>query len=565
MLIGRKKELERLREIFREVKEGKGITVFVFGETGVGKAALVKEFVSRVDANFIEYRFMEGAAEPYAPFQVLLKALKDQEVSGDAADKAAELLAVGSRKGAGRGREELFDAVVEAVRTAAAEKPLVFFVDNIHWGDPDSISLFCHLAGGISRSRVLLIGAYVLEKLSGSDGREHPLVEAMAELVMAQLVSSIKLEPLTPDEVEEYVADRLGAEPPKALVVSLYSATRGNPLFLKEMLSDLIERYGIDTSDPEWRKKISSAKMSLPGTLREAISSTLSSLSDRERELLEVAALYGGSLPEAVAARVLGWEDVFDVFMSLVEKGVLEKTEDGYSVHHTLMAEVVRDSVPSERAREIHERLYNACLEEGTPPYITGRQAHEAGLWKEAAEKFYEAAREAMKRLAFDQARAMAGTAAEDARRAGEEELELDSLLLLGEILGILGDWEEASKVLSGVARKDRGERGAEASLRLGHIARNRSQWEDASMWYSRALSLVDEKSRIAADAYRGMGKIYWRKGEMEKAMFHTERVIGIAKELGEEAILGSAKIDLANIYHDGGGGGMPSHSTRRQ
>jgi len=548
--IGRKEHLEKLRRLFSSVKEGVGATVFIYGEAGVGKYALVEKLAEELkdEIVFVSHRFVEDSAKPYGGFIEILEKLGEGGCAHS--EKALNFL-----KGKDRAKniEEIFDTVASSLKKCAEEKVLLIAFDNMHWADRESIQLFKHVAKHVPDSRILLIGTYVMEKLAPIDGEDHPLMVAMGEMMAENLFTTIHVEPFTPQETEMYIEALLGSPPPKPFVFAVYSATKGNPLFIKEMLEDLKKRGVINPSDPEWAKKIDLKKVSMIPTVAETLKQKLNDLAPEERNVIELIALMGANFSDKIAEKVLGMENVFNTVISLIEKRLVDKNDGGYALHHTLLGEIILQEMSEERKKALNEKIAHALSEAGGDPFFVAKHAHEASMWEVASENFVRAAEDAYAKYAYETALKMALLAVEDSEKCGKNDVVIRAKIILGKIYQAKGDWDRAIETFSEVAAIDTGELGAEASLLLGHIARNRSQWDEAAIWYSKAVSLAGEKPHISAEANRGLGKIWWRKGDMDKALFYTKRAIEKAREAGDPRILGASMIDAANIYHDTG------------
>lgn len=117
--------------------------------------------------------------------------------------------------GADPERLRFFDAVVQFLMASAQEDTLVLVLDDLHWADRDSLLLPRHLARFVGRARLLVIGAYRDTELD--PGQRHPLADLLAVLCRETGCEQVVVQPLSYEEVTEYLAQAAGQPLPRAL------------------------------------------------------------------------------------------------------------------------------------------------------------------------------------------------------------------------------------------------------------------------------------------------------------------------------------------------------------
>ncbi len=180
---GRTTEIARLEERFAAALSGAGSVVFVTGERGSGKSALMGEILKRFRAGpepitVATGRCMEGLGpgETFLPFLDAfgrLLSTRARDVAVDLIRTWAPTVGVqmstalvpdpdGSlhRRTAGATRERLVREAGDFFEAAARLYPLVLLIEDLQWGDPASIDLLCHLARRVPRQRMLLLATY---------------------------------------------------------------------------------------------------------------------------------------------------------------------------------------------------------------------------------------------------------------------------------------------------------------------------------------------------------------------------------------------------------------------
>jgi DNA-binding winged helix-turn-helix (wHTH) protein len=168
-LVGRERELHRLRESFQKILAGQRQLVFVTGEPGIGKTSLVDEFVHQLAAGIQPIRIGRGQCvegyggkEAYYP---VLEALGQLCRTADGA-QIPQILAVQAptwlvqfpafvkrdqreslqREILGATRERMLREIGEALEVIAAESPVLLVLEDLHWVDHSTVDLISALA-----------------------------------------------------------------------------------------------------------------------------------------------------------------------------------------------------------------------------------------------------------------------------------------------------------------------------------------------------------------------------------------------------------------------------------
>jgi DNA-binding CsgD family transcriptional regulator len=409
-LVGRDAELAQIAALLAD-PAAPGMVLA--GPSGVGKTRLgveclnsAKREVVRVSATRAAASVPLGAFAPYLPADGLVDSpdFNSLRIAADA------LVAGANDKG-----------------------PPVIFVDDAHALDDASAALLHHLA--THRRAFLLITFRTGE----------PLADALRDL-WKDLLPRIDLNPFDLHEVVMLLEAELGSGIDGASAFAIHHACRGNALFLRELLSGLIESGALEDAGGMWTLR---GEITAPPTIVELVSDRLNDLTGRERFVLETLAL-----AEPMGLPViegLGWAGEWD---SLERKGLAEvrrsRRRQQLFVSHPLHAEVLRATITTRRKNLILKESANA-----TAKFNLRRRddARRIALWRlEAGEPadsavLYAAARDA--RLASDNK-----TAARLARASFEAGGGSPAGLVLGLALDDTGDHEAAEEVLREAERE---------------------------------------------------------------------------------------------------------------
>jgi DNA-binding NarL/FixJ family response regulator/tetratricopeptide (TPR) repeat protein len=355
-LVGRLPELERLEEQCRQAAAGRGGTVLVAGDAGIGKTRLVTELVARAPAAGAQPLVgrcidLVGAEVPYLPVAEALRPLTAREDVRELLGSARELrwLLPGTvlgqeptrqRDGAPRSQLGLLEELLALLDTAAAAQPVVLVLEDLHWADRSTLDLVALLAHNLGGRRVLLLGTYRADELPA----DHRLRRLVTGLLRAGVATRLELGPLGREELEALLHSRAPPRLTPAVTEAIVARSEGNPFFAEELLA-AAGQGGVD----------------LPHVLRDLLLQRVAQLDRTTQEMLRVAAAAGRDVPypllRAVADVPEG--DLRQALRRAVEHGVLvgDQAAGTFRFRHALLAEAIYGTLlPGER-EELHARL----------------------------------------------------------------------------------------------------------------------------------------------------------------------------------------------------------------
>ena len=216
--------------------------VFLAGESGVGKTRLLGELIDAVKA--LDGRVLGGACIelgddelPYAP---LVATLRPLQRAGDPvlAELARLIPELGEPPGEpeterGEIQRRLFDAILELIASLGAERPVLLWIEDIHWADRSTRAFLRFLEASLRGEKAIVVATYRSDELH----RRHPLRPLLAELERSPCSRRIELQRFDRAEVADQLADILGAAPAADVVERMYGRSEGNPLFTEELLA----------------------------------------------------------------------------------------------------------------------------------------------------------------------------------------------------------------------------------------------------------------------------------------------------------------------------------------
>jgi DNA-binding winged helix-turn-helix (wHTH) protein/tetratricopeptide (TPR) repeat protein len=347
--VGRDREIAHLQDALSRAGAGRRRVVFITGEAGAGKTAMLAHFLDEVRAGghariglgqCLElHSGLEPYApvlEPYAPVLDLLNRMCD-EADGDDVIRVLTRWAPSwlqhlpgrrlrpaarRRRSPGPSNERMLRELSEAIERLARQQPLVFVLEDMHWSDASTIDAIAHLAQRTTTTQLLIVVSY----RPGDSSRPESLIAAMQRRLQARdLCSEIPLERLEPQHVKDFLIRRLPAHPLGDDVVQAIGRYSGGlPLFMVTMVDHLLARRQLTLSDGMWHIT-GELDGVIPDAVGQLVASTVDMLDANARRVLDAASVVGASFSAAPVAAAIDTSiaAVEAVCIGLVKSGPL--------------------------------------------------------------------------------------------------------------------------------------------------------------------------------------------------------------------------------------------------
>jgi DNA-binding CsgD family transcriptional regulator/tetratricopeptide (TPR) repeat protein len=528
VIVGRERELSAIAAL---LESGAG-TLLISGEAGIGKSRLVRE--AAADAAARGFRVLQGAcfdrdqSLPYAPFLDLVRSFAAAHpdearrrlpavmpalltLLPEASDRPLVPLPTLDPE---RERRRLFHEVSTFLAGLAAEGPLLVIVEDTHWSDETSLELLLDLARSAAAAPLALLITY-----RGDDG-SAALSHFLAGLDRARAASELRLQPLTPAEIERQVRAMLDLPRPAGafFVRSLHGLTGGNPFFVEEVLRALIAEGDVFPSADGWQRKPLD-QLRVPRTVQDAVQRRGALLSRLAREMLTLAAVAGQRVDFALL-QALSHCDEATLTAALKEliaaQLMVELSADRFAFRHALTRQAIYAGLLARERRAWHARVAAAMAESPAGAVAIEDLAYhtfEAEAWEEAR---------ALAKAAGDRARALYALqpAIEHYSRS----------LAAAECLGAAPD---------AATLHARGQ----AFDAIGDFDAARADYEAAATAAERA---GDSATLLAALLALGL---LWSSRDYDQARTWFLRATALARSMGDAAALGHTLNRLGNWY----------------
>jgi DNA-binding CsgD family transcriptional regulator len=397
VIVGRDDILELLDQAVADVAVGRGRTIFLAGQAGLGKTRLLRAALRKATAGGIR---TDGGAVAPQDLQVPLASIREF-VAGIRDDPnwpgtlREDLLAVdGKHDGDSLGSRRLMVRAIADRILDAIDRPTVLVFSDLHWTDEMSLEVIGELARHTSERPLLILGDYRPDEFPTEARALHR--EWRARLLGQRQAEEIRLRRLTLEETGMATTLILGGElpAPKDVVAAIYDRTNGIPLHIEELLGALDDAARADG------RLIRQAHV--PDTIGDAVLARLERLSQDARTVVRAGAVVGRCFTPDVLAGMMdrSLSDLEPAIQELVDAAFLypfDYIDAGYyDFRHQLLRDAIYGAVPPAQLRRYHARAAEFVMTlEASNVVHASRHSERAGLRSQAYRTSLSAAREA--------------------------------------------------------------------------------------------------------------------------------------------------------------------------
>ena len=375
--IGRQRELELLNQQLDEALNYSGGFVLVKGEIGVGKTWLLNQFIGRIkerDLHILHGRVIKDDVKSFSPFtQMIRHYLCDlehnqswllkylaPEIAPHFTHLIPDLL--------NHYPIDLPDLAHQVDNTSflysfqrlfedlSKSKPLVLILDDIHWMSGESVQLLNYLVRRITEESILIVGTARQEI-------DNPVLsEVIDEFNTERLVINISLSNFSQKETKNYLHGKFEGSLSNHFINWLYSITKGNPLFIEEILKALIRQNIIhqDSGGKGWKIEDDYEDFTITETVDSVIHYRLGSLAAEELNMLQGAAVIGERFSLELLRKLFDTipeEQFLRSNRLLIASGMITEPDDMQQFAHPLIHTLHYRRISKSRRRGLHRKL----------------------------------------------------------------------------------------------------------------------------------------------------------------------------------------------------------------
>src|SRR5688572_15533673 len=551
---GRTAELSLMVSLFdRTVSSGRGRTILVRGEAGIGKTRLLEELANaarskgagchRVQVlDFGQIKARRPLAALFSSLLGLAPEATPEERGRAVADAIAkgqlhadDILHASGLAGAPLSPDQAsiernvdaqalehgrLDAVRRLIQASCRQAPLLLIIEDLHYAGGEEAARLGELAASVASQRALLV--------MSTRPDEDPIDAAWRARARGCPLTTLDLAPLTDDEARELTASYPLL--PEAVVVDCIARAQGHPLFLDQLL-----------------RAADAGERALPATVQALVLSRVERLQRADRQTLMAASVLGLRFPREA---LLAMQDEPVPLDRLIDAGLL--TDDGGEIAfiHALMREAVYGSLLKSNRRELHASA--AAWYAGRDAGLRAGHLAEAGD-PGAARACLEAANAEADSLRLDRALEFAQKASSIARDPADFSL---ARCLLGELQTRTGHTHDAIATMREVIDL-RPDALTEARARIGlaNALRIVDRYDEALAALERAETVLKDLDRpeILARIWTLRGNIHFPRGKLDDCLAAHERALEFARTANSPVDVARAQGGLGDAYYQRG------------
>jgi len=564
-MIGREKELELLYNKVLSLEEGKGGTILVLGDQGVGKTRLWFEIKNLVKNKELPITILESSCLSYGeiipdwPFIQIFKTIfgindtDSPEIIKDKLNKKAKelfakkwdeivpyiahlfsLSVTGERVRYLEPQELRLQVLMSArnvLLTLAKNQPLLIVIDDYQWIDSGSLEFLEFLLSGMEMAfsgdrgqaefffPILFIGLSRIEKERKFWQSKQKLQKKFDKNFLTIVLPSLDY-----DISKEIFNNLLKINDiPEKFRDDLLEKVAGNPFYLEEIIRFLVNSDLLISDFGIWKLKKDIKSIEIPEVIQSVILSRVEQLGKEERNILEIASVIGRVFFEQLLIELTELDhSVISVNLANLEDlGYIECIKKGpyseYRFRHPLFQEVIYNSLSRERLISLHKKT-GECIErfcmENIINYteLLSYQFYEAEDWIKSYDYSMQAARKAKNVYLNKEAIEFYDRALRSIRTVEQESSEkqaskaLETIKEKVEIMLLTGENEKARAEI---------DRGISIAKKIG----NKKEEAECLLLLSNvygAVSTYDEMLETASQAYLIFQKLNDKRGQAE-------------------------------------------------
>ncbi len=508
-ILEREPALDQMRRLLARAREASGCLLWIGGEAGAGKSALIRRFAAETGDRAA---ILIGTCDPLSTPLPL----------GPLLDVVDTLPTVDALLTENAPRPQIFRAVLAAL--GRGRRPTCFVIEDAHWADEATLDLIRYLARRLDATRALLVVTYRSDEVAPP----HPLSRVIGDLASVGDSRRITIPPLSPAAVAT-LAEESDLDP-----VALHRQTGGNPFFVTEVL----------------------AAGGIPATVHDAVLARALRLPPAARAVLDAAAVLGDPTDVPLLQRVAAVDH--DAIAACLAAGMIEADDGLLAFRHEIARQAILAAISPAHLGALHGRALDALamlpLARGDPARLA-HPAEAAGDQAAVLRHAPAAARRAAALRSHQEAAAQFGRALRFAdvlpptERALLLEAQANEYHLGARIDQAIVNRQQAAAIWreAGDALKVGENQSHLASLHWGAARREAAEREAVAAIAT--LELLPPSAALAL-AYEALSRVKCAALDEAAAISWGERAIALAERLDARQTLVDALINVGSTRH---------------
>lgn len=595
--LGRQEEFQRLTNHFERVREGYCEVVLISGDVGIGKTELVNQFHSqfKTDALFLNPRFYEYEAKSLLSDYLdgiysFVRMYKTQNLAEHLSTLPEELIAeiddhlteiTGLIKvdlerypaNEEQFKYQIFERLSQIYLKLSLAIPVVLFLDDLHWADQFSLDFLSYLVRNADNSRLMVIGTLHNKELLDEKNIIKSWLRRLGQFCQ---YDQIKLNALSELEVRNLIEAIFGIIViPESTIKTLVQTSEGNPLYLGEILRQLLQEQQITWKKDCWYCT-NLKDFQIPATMLDIFEMRLAKLPEEALELFSYAAILGEKFSfkilyelSDITKKIL--EEIIDIGLNQFIIKEFTATNGNFDevfiFYHGTLRRALYHRLSNYKRRRLHARIGDKL--EALPAQNADRRIgdlayhfHYGGNSPKAFHYSLKAGDAAYNIFAIEEALKYYGWAEEALGLVGGNS---DSRQ---ELIRIVGFYLSYGSVLMHLGRNDDAKKQFDLGLEiaqehnlivqqgkllgaLGDLTRSCGNYLAAIEICQAAIKLLHEMPETDAESriLRITGDAYFSQGMIEQALDYYNNSLKLARETGNRAGEGKALRCLGMLF----------------
>ncbi|MFY9222188.1 MAG: AAA family ATPase [Blastocatellia bacterium] len=570
--VGRLEELAKLNNWLTLSFAGQGKPVFIIGDPGIGKTELVNQFFAKLPEKeqvVIDGRYFDvGSSAPYKIFIDGLyrtKNLLEKQYPNNAALQAfenhlKEITSISFTLSLDTNTEATkyhnFELLAKSYLLLSQIIPVVFFLDDLQWGDELSLEFIAYLIRAM-QSKPFFLVCTIREYELSIEG--NPLRTWLRRMSRYNAYEQIKLRSLSEADTENLI-NRIFPQHnfPESVTSKLHQETGGNPYYLLEVIKQLIEDKKIRWTGKLWEVD-NLSEVQLPTSLIDLIELQLSRLSKNVLSIFQQAAVIGEEFSFDILHQttelteqelVLAIEEGLRQFLIHEEPPSILNNSEKYTFCYNTTRKVLYEKSSLRQRRIIHNKTAKILENTNAVDHNAGSIAYHYLQANELAQAFHwsvEAAAMACNKFAFDRAKTFfswGSKALELLKNQSQNpsaESQIKYYYIYGQFHTAMAEYEtarESLKKAQTICQETKATtKEAEILISLGNCLKNDSLLNEALECYQEALRLAKEHLKLKWLAASAMANCEIELNHPENALPLLKTVLETLNELIKQAI----------------------------
>lgn len=552
-LIGRKRELEVLLKHCENIPRNKKKLLLLRGEFGIGKTRLLQEIAYRLRFSSVKpYYFEPAVSEFFSPWPELVKeSLKNRKHFME------EEVTLPASFSEDSGEQKDFNKMYNHLRELAQSQYFAVLIDKLEKCNDEALEFMDFL---LERG-LLFFPVIATTNLRSST---WPVAQYLGRWQERGLVLNIDLNRLDWQDTTALIKELLSLPNlPANFARVVLEETGGNPTLIKESLKYLKADGQLFIGDNgNWEVTHSDfSQLHFPGNLVEALREQYSSLSTKEKEILQLIAVFDKAAPLNLMEKILEEKQELRTGLSALQEKdmvVMMISDEGYSFdfNQQQLKRLIYREIPPELRSGLHQKVLH---------YLE-KQFHQGQYWvideiayhlevlgyrEKAARYYYEAARKVIEEKKFNRAIIYYQQAL---KMAGDDELRLNLLLGLGNTWFELGQNHRAVKVykhaISLAVNLDDTRQHAHILNRLSETYYRINELEEAMGCARKAVDLSLEEWSEHWEGYYQQLKVLYRRRNIEQGIELAKKLLNSLDPDAEPIFRGRVYNFLGLFHH---------------